>query len=449
LEEFPLLESGCPFIENHMSGGVIINNIYTKYTKWAKYTKHNKYSMFKVFMFAYWAMMLSISGMYAMYIAQIGFSKKEISIAVTIFTFAALIGQNVFGYLADRFKCIKKILLVAISVGIIASIALNFSKQSWFISILIFLWGFFLYGTVPLSEAWYIGILKANGDQREFGKIRGIGSIGYGISGIILGLLLQNIGWNLYSWYILISSCAVLLVITLMSESKEIALYKAGGGDGCGDTNNASFKEAFEQIITIKSLRTIIIIVFIYSFVLKGIYSYLGVLVSDFGGGPLSLGLAYFFDASPEIITFILTSKLLSKYKSKDLILIAFILQIIRLSLILVFNSPLSIILLGALSGFAYGLIATAYKTYIYEVAPEKYKISCLSLSESIIGLSGVISAPVYGYLIIKFGGYTSIAIGLSIYIAMTLIISGKLYIERKKEREKEKQKESQYEIRI
>lgn len=103
-------------------------------------------------MFTYWAMMLSIAGMYAMYIAQIGFSKKEISITVTIFIFAALIGQNVFGYLADRFKCIKRIFLVSISVGIIATIALNFSKQNWFISIIIFLWGFFYMGQYPFQK---------------------------------------------------------------------------------------------------------------------------------------------------------------------------------------------------------------------------------------------------------------------------------------------------------
>jgi len=375
-------------------------------------------------------MMLSVAGMYTMYIAEIGFSTKEISLTVTIFIFSALIGQNLFGYLADRFKCVKKILLFSISVGIIVTIVLNFSEQTWFIITLISLWGFFLYGTVPLSEAWYIEVLKANGDQNEFGKIRGIGSIGYGISGIILGLILQRFGWGTYKWYILISTCVILLVVLLMHESKEVVFYKGNGGHK-GDNGNISFKEALKQIMKIKPLRTIIIIVFIYSFVLKGIYSYLGVLVADFGGGPLSLGFAYFFDASPEIITFVLTSRLLSRYRSKDLIFVAFILQIIRLSLILVFNSPLSIILLGALSGFAYGLLATAYKTYIYEVAPDKYKISCLSLSESIIGLSGVISAPIYGFLIIKFGGYTSIAMGLVIYIAMALFIARSMYKEK------------------
>ena len=397
-----------------------------------------EYNKFRIFMVAYWAMMLSVTGMYTMYIVQAGFSKKEISIAVMIFTFSSLIGQNLIGYLADRFKCVKKILFISISIGIIVTATLIFSRQSLYINILIFLWGFFLYGTVPLSEAWYIKVLKTNGDQKDFGKIRGFGSIGYGISGVILGLLLQNFGWSIYSWYIIISACFVLLVILMMSESKGIALYKVSG-DHKGDIGNISLKEALYEIIGIKPLRLIIIIVFIYSFVAKGIYSYLGVLVSDFGGGALNLGLAYFFDATPEVITFFLTTRLLSKYRSKGLIFAAFILQIVRLSLILVFNSPLSIILLGSLSGFAYGLLASAYKTYIYELAPEKYKISCLSLSESIIGLSGVISAIVFGFVIMKFGGYTSIAMGLAIDIAAALFLAGNLLKERERERESER----------
>ena len=76
---------------------------------------------------------------------------------------------------------------------------------------------------------------------------------------------------------------------------------------------------------------------------------------------------------------------------------VAFILQIIRLSLILVFNSPVAIILLGTLSGFAFDYWPQPIRPS-YEVAPDKYKVSCLSLSRSIIGLSGVISAPVLGF---------------------------------------------------
>lgn len=378
-------------------------------------------------MFVYWAMMLSITGMYTMYIIQAGFSKKEISIAVTIFTISSLIGQNFIGYLADRFKCVKKILFISICIGILAAVGLIFPGHKLYIYVMISLWGFFLYGTVPLSEAWYIEELKANNAQKDFGKIRGLGSLGFGLSGVLLGSLLQRFGWGLYFWYILTSACLMLVIIFLMSESKGVALYKVAVKSK-GTNGNLFLKAALHEILGIKSLRQIIIIVFTYNFVLKGIYSYLGVLVSDFGGGPLNLGLAYFFDATPEIITFFLTTRLLSRYESKGLILVAFILQIVRLSLILVFNSPLSIILLGSLSGFAYGLLASSYKTYIYELAPEKYKISCLSLSESIIGLSGVFSAPVFGFIIMKFGGHTSIAVALVVNIAAALYLSRNIF---------------------
>lgn len=384
------------------------------------------YSKFKFFMFTYWAMMLSVVGMYTMYIAEIGFTKSEISFAVTVFTLSGFIGQNFFGYLADRLKCIKKLLILSNIVGIVVSIALNFTTQIWSMGIIIFLWGFFLYGTVPLSEAWYMGVLKANGDENKFGEIRGRGSIGYGLSGILLGVLLKRLGWHVYSWYILVSTCITLVIILSMDENEGIIR-----GEGLVDDareDRVSIREAAEQIIHIKPLRSIVIIVFIYSFVLKGIYNYLGVLVMDFGGGPLSLGFAYFCDATPELITFTLTTRLLNKYHNKDLIFAAFIMQIIRLSLILVFNSPVAIILLGTLSGFAYGLLATAYKTFIYEIAPDKYKVSCLSLSESIIGLSGVISAPVFGFLFVKFDGHIAISIGLSIYVLIAIILGVRLY---------------------
>jgi len=379
-------------------------------------------------------MMLSISGMYSMYLVNAGFTKKEISMAVSIFTFSALIGQNFLGFLADRFRCVKKILFISISIGVIAALTLLFIKERWLINIIILLWGVFIYGTVPLSEAWFIKVLKANGDQNKFGKIRGFGSIGYALSGIILGLILEKLGWGMYIWYILISACLVLLSVLWIAESKGVELYKAVGGKK--GKEKVSVKEALTQIIEIKPLRHILIILFMYNFVVSGIYVYLGLLVSDSGGGPLSLGFAYFFDATPELISFFLASRILRKYKSKSLIFAALSLQIIRLLLILVFSSNLAIILLGSLSGLAFGLIASAYKTYIYELAPEKYKISCLSLSESIIGFSGVISAPVFGFMIINFGTYASIGMGLVIDIVAALILAVNIFNKGEKQKE-------------
>lgn len=387
------------------------------------------YKKFKVFVFSYWAMMLSMSGMYTMYIIQAGFSKTEISITVSIFTFSMLIGQNIIGYVADRFKCVKKILFISIFISLIGTTSLSFLKESWTINVLIFFWGFFVYGTVPISEAWYIEVLKSNGDQKIFGKIRGLGSVGYAVSGVLLGFLLQSFGWSIYKWYIITGTCFVLLLILTMEDKKELKLYKSiGEGKGNG---NISFKEVFRETIKNKPLISIIIVLFTYNFVIKGIYSYLGVLVSDSGGGPLSYGLTLFFDASPELITFFLASKLLTRYSNKGLIFSAFLLQIIRLSLVLVFNSALAIMLSGVLSGFSYGLLASSYKTYIYDLAPEKYKISCLCLSESIIGFSAIISVPIFGFIVIKFGGYASIAVGLAIYIIAVFILAVSLHREK------------------
>jgi predicted MFS family arabinose efflux permease len=150
------------------------------------------------------------------------------------------------------------------------------------------------------------------------------------------------------------------LSIYAVGEKKEAAEFI--------ETNKAnraskeiSTRQAFNEIMRIKPLVSMIIIIFIYTFVIKGIYSYLGVLIGDYGGGPLSLGLTFFFDA-----------------------------------------------------------------------APEKYKASCMSLCETIIGLSGVISAPIFGFLFAEFGGNAAIATGLVIYIVSALAILWNFYQEKK-----------------
>lgn len=372
-------------------------------------------------MFAYWAMMLSVTGMYTMYIAKLGFSKEEISIAVTLNTISALIGQNFIGFFVDKFKCVKKILFVSISVGLLVALTLIFAKLNWQIYILISIWGFFLYGSVPLSETWCIEKLKESNEQRNFGRIRGFGSLGYGLSGVLIGLLLQTFGWKIYYFYIFLAVCFTLIALSLMSEDNSNSVEEHV--INLKTKIDISYKDAVREIIKIKPLMSMITIIFLYNFVVRGIYSYLGVLLADYGGGPLSLGLTYFFDATPELVTFFLAAKLLKKYQSKKLILFAFLLQILRLSLILVFNSAMAVILLGTLSGFGFGLLATAYKTYVYELAPAKYKASCMSLSETIIGLSAVISAPVFGFLFTKFGTNIAILVGLVIDIISVLLI--------------------------
>jgi len=390
--------------------GIIINSTYNK---------------FRLFTFTYWAFMLSASGMYSMYLVDLGLPKGNISIAVSIFTISTLFGQNFIGYLADRYKCTRKILLISIFIGVMAMAAMSLTSQVWLIYCLIFVWGFCLYGTIPMSEAWYIHYLKEMGRENEFGRIRGLGSTGYALSGVLLGLLLQKLGWSVYIFYILSSASILFLSIFLIKYRESFILPEPA--DSLDNAEKISFRKAISQLAGIKPLRSMIVVLFLYYFVVKGIYSYLGILLSDKGGGPLSLGTAYFFDAMPEVVTFFLAARILTRFKSESMIFASFIIQIIRLSLILVFNSQLAIILLGMLSGFAYGLQASAYKTYIYNMAPEKYKISCLSISESIISFSGVVCAPVFGFVIMKFGTYSSIVMGLLINITAALFIGWKI----------------------
>lgn len=383
---------------------------------------NNEINKFRLFTFMYWAMMLGVIGMYTMYVIEIGFTKQQISITATVYTIASLIGQSFIGYLADKFKSLKKIIFFCISIGFIVAFGITMTKVDTHIYILMAIWGFFVSGTSPLCDMWTIDILKKYKAEKNFGRIRGFGSIGYGFSGALIGILLEKFGWKIYSGYIVAAIALTLLVILFLDDvdryetsSENKVLHKS--------KSSISAREALSVVFSIKPLLIIVMIMFAYTFVMRGIYSYLGVMVSDLGGGVKSLGFTYFFDASPEIITFFLTGMLLKRFHSKNIIFAAFFLQLIRLITILIFQSAAAVIATGVLSGLAYGLAQASYKTYAYELAPEKYRASCMSTADSIIGVSAIISAPVFGFVFSEFGTNAAIVFGLVIYVIAILVM--------------------------
>jgi MFS transporter, PPP family, 3-phenylpropionic acid transporter len=374
---------------------------------------------FRIYMFFYWGMMLSVVGMYTMYISQLGFSKKEIGIAVSIYTVSSLIGQSFIGYLVDKFGHIKRIVFISICMGFIVGVGFPYVKFSWQAYVLLVIWGFFVVGISPLNDTWCINTLRQYNEQNNFGRVRGFGSIGYGLSGALFGVLLQGFGWKIYGFYITTAVIIALVVVYTLSDKVNYSL----SNQSSENKDKVSFREAIRVVFDTKPLVVMIAIMFTYNFTTRGIYNYLGILVGDYGGGALSLGLTYFFDASPEIITFFLTARLLKSFHSKTLIFAAFMLQVIRLSVILIFSNAVAVISMGVLSGFAFGLVTASYKTYIYDLAPAKYKASCLSLSDSIIGLSAIISAPIFGFVFAQFGTSYAIMFGLIINIAAALVM--------------------------
>jgi MFS transporter, PPP family, 3-phenylpropionic acid transporter len=68
-------------------------------------------------------------------------------------------------------------------------------------------------------------------------------------------------------------------------------------------------------------------------------------------------------------------------------------------------------------------LVAAPYKSYIFNLAPAKYKAGCLSLAEAIIGLAAIISAPIFGSVFAKYGTNSTILFGLIINIVASIVM--------------------------
>lgn len=118
---------------------------------------------------------------------------------------------------------------------------------------MISIWGFFICGTPPLTDAWCIAALQRYNEQRNYGRVRGFGSIGYGISGALLGLLLQRFGWKIYYSYIITLLLLTLIIIFFMNDDSKINISNPD--------SNISIKEGLNQVFKIKPIIIMITII--------------------------------------------------------------------------------------------------------------------------------------------------------------------------------------------
>ena len=127
-----------------------------------------------------------------LYFQKKGITTSQIGLFLALGTFVGLIAQPIWGFLSDKYKTVKKILLVSM-LGTVAGTAWLFQIESL---IWIFIAGSFFYffftAMNPLSD----NLAKRTGDEHKvsFGSIRSWGSLGFAVISLGSGFLFSSIG---------------------------------------------------------------------------------------------------------------------------------------------------------------------------------------------------------------------------------------------------------------
>ncbi|MFG6149398.1 MFS transporter [Halobacillus sp. B23F22_1] len=319
-----------------------------------------------------------------------GFTGSEIGFLLAIGPFIGLFSQPMWGYFSDKYKTVKKTLLLCLSGLLISSLFLF--KMNSFTSLIVIGAFFFLF----MSALGGLGdnLAKKTSIQRgiPFGKIRMWGSVGFACTSLISGKILSIIGIeNLLYPFLIVVTLTILVGFTLRDASIS--------------SKPVAFTDAAKLIFN-KKLATFLLIVLFVTTTHRTNDNFIGMYVKEIGGDASLIGWVWFIGVMSEAFVFAFSALWFRRFQPLTFIIFASLLYGFRWLLMSAASQPFEILILQVTHGICFAVIYVASLEFLSDIVPNELQSTghLLFLSVS-FGLSGIIGALFGGFTIDTFGG--------------------------------------------
>ena len=335
-----------------------------------------RYNLLHLF---YWLAYCCINGFIAIFLQYRGLSNTEIGIVTGVSCVGTIFISPFISSLLDRFTNLTiKNLVAYISIGIgIMYIILSFIQMPAIILMVIYILMYaLLLSTVPLLTMIAMNYIN-DGLYVNFGLARGIGSASWAASAFIFGQVITFIDpWILSMGYLFFIIITLILLYT-MPEQKNVKHEQ---------------KKQGTVLYVIKNYKVLFFLLLGFCFMFAGattISTYLINIVNTLGGNTQLYGVCMFFMAFSELPIITMAPRLMKKFNSLTLILVASIFYILR-NFTICLAPNLIILIIGMMfQGMSYGLftgVITYYVTYNLQPDDQLSGQNLISIMTSGIG---------------------------------------------------------------
>ncbi|MEI3606209.1 MFS transporter [Pseudogracilibacillus sp. SE30717A] len=382
-------------------------------------TKNNSLLSLKMLIFNFHATNTIIISFLPLYLKYKGLTGTEIGWVLAIGPFASIISQPFWGYLSDKYKTVKRMLIISVICMLIASIL--FFQMNHLVAILIFgaIFYFFSSPVGALSDS--LAQRKAFDLKIPFGTIRMWGSVGFAFSSLLVGEILTRFGVQFIVWpYVIIGTILLLITFTIQdvqADSSPVKIRDMG------------------KLITNKPF---ILFLFLMMFIAIGHRandSFMGIYITDLGGSEGLVGFAWFIGVISEAVIFASAGFWFRRFHPISFIVIAGSLYSLRWFIYGTATSPFLIISLQILHGLTFGIFYIAAFDYVTRIIPKLLQSTGHLIFYSVLfGVSGIIGSMGGGLIFEHLSGQTLYQImGFLALIGALTLLAFHFGVERKR----------------
>ncbi|MBK3495090.1 MFS transporter [Viridibacillus sp. YIM B01967] len=338
----------------------------------------------KIFNFLFFGMLALFIPFLPVYLAERGLSPSEIGLVVGTGGFVTIITQPLWGFISDKTKTIRKILLLLLVVASLFGYFLFSVNDFVLLVIFAMLVYFFLMPIDPLMES--LNFTVAEAAKISYGSIRTYGALGYALLSLVTGYIMSYFGNNSVGILFVVLGVLGILIILKMPDAPTSSKPVTIGG--------------LKSFLSNKQTLAFLILVFICSVPARMNDTFLGVHIRTLGGSTELVGQAFFFAASSEIIVFALSFWWLRQGKEMLIITIAALFFFVRFFISAWITDPQMLVFVQLLQMLTFPIFYTAAIQYLYRIVPVEWRATGQTvLALLFFGVSSIIASYAGGFL--------------------------------------------------
>lgn len=332
-----------------------------------------------------------------------GLSISQISVLGAMPMGLTLVAAPVWAGIADYFGLHRKILPLIIFLSIPFMVLIGILSSFWILLVVVILYGVCSSPIMSLSDN---SVLSSLGSRRSrYGLSRLWGSIGWGLSGWVAGVLMQQIG----------PTVAFVAFVILMVVDGWVAIQMPEPEFVKG----VPYWTSLRAVVQDRRWIGFLIGTFLAGTAFMFISNYFILFLKDLGAPGGLQGLMVASSVILEIPFFIFSSVLIKKVSARGLILFSFVVLIIRLILSSLLKNPYWGVAVNMLHGPFFSTLWPGAVNYARDIAPPGLGASAQALfAASLWGMGGVVGALLGGALFEKFSPAVMFQVGAVLTMA-------------------------------
>ncbi|MCP4598232.1 MFS transporter [Neptuniibacter sp.] len=366
------------------------------------------------FYFFYFALLGALVPYWSLYLKSFEFDAQTIGTLMALLQLSRIVAPNLWGWMADRSGRRVEIVRFGALMTCIMFLGIFWQEQALGIGLVMLGFSFFWNAVLPQFEVITLNQLGEN--KSRYSRVRLWGSIGFIVTVVGIGALLDFINIRWLPWLML--GLMILIWINTLFIPKPVSSLAA--------KNNAPAGEKFLILLLRPQVIAFFAICFLVQFGHGAYYTFYSVLMVEVGFSRSEVGLLWAVGVVAEVVIFIYMHWMLQHWGIRRIMLISLVLCVVRWLLIgwLPDNLPL-MLFAQTLHAATFGTLHAVGIALVHHYFTERTHGQGQALFSSLgFGLGGALGAFVSGLMWDDFGAFPTFALSaLASFVAIVLAL--------------------------